>query len=228
MSKTLRLILGDQLNSHHSWFAKPDPEVIYLIAELRQETDYVRHHIQKLIAFFLSMREFANTLEKQGHAVRYFRINDEDNPQDLGQLISNMIGEYQIDRFEYQLPDEFRLDEQLRKICNAISLPSNVVDTEHFYTTRFEQRDFFVGKKQRIMESFYRMMRVKHDVLMEQGRPIGGKWNFDQENRKKWKGEPKIPPALNLKRDVSGVIREIVDAGIETIGTYTQADHHPG
>ena len=219
MGKTLRLILGDQLNSHHSWFANPDPEVIYLIAELRQETDYVRHHIQKVIAFFLAMREFANTLEEQGHAVRYYSINDEDNPQDLEQLISNVIGEYQIERFEYQLPDEFRLDEQLRKICNAISLPSNVVDTEHFYTTRFEQRDFFEGKKQRIMESFYRMMRVKHDVLMEQGRPIGGKWNFDQENRKKWKGEPEIPPTLDLKRDVSGVIREIVDAGIETIGT---------
>ena len=43
----LRLILGDQLNAGHSWFRTPDPAVCYLMAELRQETDYCRHHRQK-------------------------------------------------------------------------------------------------------------------------------------------------------------------------------------
>ena len=47
----LRLILGDQLNAGHSWFRTPDPAVCYLMAELRQETDYCRHHRQKVLAF---------------------------------------------------------------------------------------------------------------------------------------------------------------------------------
>ena len=45
---TLRLVLGDQLNRAHSWFDQTDPGVLYLIAELPQETAYVRHHVQKI------------------------------------------------------------------------------------------------------------------------------------------------------------------------------------
>jgi deoxyribodipyrimidine photolyase-related protein len=44
--KILRLILGDQLNEKHSWFKTPDRQVTYVLMEIRQETDYVRHHIQ--------------------------------------------------------------------------------------------------------------------------------------------------------------------------------------
>jgi deoxyribodipyrimidine photolyase-related protein len=54
--KILRLILGDQLNEKHSWFKTPDRQVTYVLMEIRQETDYVRHHIQKVAAFFAAMR----------------------------------------------------------------------------------------------------------------------------------------------------------------------------
>lgn len=49
--KTLRLILGDQLNHQHSWFDDDQEKVVYVIMEMRQETDYVRHHIQKVVGF---------------------------------------------------------------------------------------------------------------------------------------------------------------------------------
>jgi len=49
---TLRLVLGDQLNPRHAWFETVDSGILYLVAELRQETDYVRHHVQKVCAFF--------------------------------------------------------------------------------------------------------------------------------------------------------------------------------
>ncbi|MGB1371393.1 MAG: cryptochrome/photolyase family protein, partial [Flavobacteriaceae bacterium] len=42
--KTLRLILGDQLNENHSWFSSVDDQILYCIFEMRQETDYVQHH----------------------------------------------------------------------------------------------------------------------------------------------------------------------------------------
>ena len=50
--QTLRLILGDQLNTEHSWFRQQEDHVCYLMAEIRQETDYVKHHIQKVTGFF--------------------------------------------------------------------------------------------------------------------------------------------------------------------------------
>jgi len=61
---TLRLLLGDQLNSNHSWFDKLDDSVCYLLMEVQQETNYVTHHIQKVVAFFNAMRQFKVELEK--------------------------------------------------------------------------------------------------------------------------------------------------------------------
>ena len=66
MPITLRLILGDQLNSQHSWFTSTDPDVSYLMMEMRQETDYVNHHVQKVVGFFFAMRHFAKELKQQG------------------------------------------------------------------------------------------------------------------------------------------------------------------
>lgn len=72
---TLRLILGDQLNPAHSWFKTVQPNVVYLLMEVRQETDYVRHHAQKILAIFAAMRDFACHLKAHGHRVRYVAID---------------------------------------------------------------------------------------------------------------------------------------------------------
>ena len=224
--KTLRLILGDQLNSEHSWFQQVNPDVVYLLAEMRQETDYVKHHIQKVAAFFLSMRNFAESLRAQGHEVIYFQITDPQNPQDLEQLISQTIGVIKADKFEYLLPDEFRLDQQLRNIAGDLTIPSEAFDTEHFFTTRDELETFFTGKKQLIMESFYRMMRKKHHILMTAGQPEGGKWNYDQSNRKKWKGDPVIPIERQFGHDVSSIVQEIKNAGVQTFGEINPEEFH--
>jgi deoxyribodipyrimidine photolyase-related protein len=45
MSKTLRLILGDQLNINHSWFQKKDSNITYVLMEVMQEQEYVKHYI---------------------------------------------------------------------------------------------------------------------------------------------------------------------------------------
>ena len=60
MSKTLRLILGDQLNSNHSWFKTVDDSVTYVMMEVRSETDYAHHHIQKVVGIFAAMQDFKN------------------------------------------------------------------------------------------------------------------------------------------------------------------------
>ena len=61
--KTLRLILGDQLNINHSWFKLIDNTVTYVLMEIRTETDYAKHHIQKVIGFFAAMQNFAKELQ---------------------------------------------------------------------------------------------------------------------------------------------------------------------
>lgn len=216
--KKLRLILGDQLNLDHSWFHESDINTTYLLAEMRQETDYVKHHIQKVIAFFLSMRNFYTAIQTQGHQAVYFKITDADNPQDLEKILAVCIEKYKIEKFEYQLPDEYRLDEQLKTICSNLKIESEAFDSEHFYTTRHELSDFFEGKKLLLMENFYRNMRKKHHILMDGATPLGNQWNFDGDNRKKYKGEVPVPSEKNFHANVSEVVAQIKEAGIITFG----------
>ncbi len=112
-NSTLRLILGDQLNANHSWYRQRDPGVLYLIAELRQETDYVKHHVQKLCAFFAAMEAFAKALQEAGHRVAYLTLDDTKQYTGLPELLNSLCNRYDIHRFEYQRPDEYRLQQQL-------------------------------------------------------------------------------------------------------------------
>jgi deoxyribodipyrimidine photolyase-related protein len=221
--KTLRLILGDQLNHNHSWFDKADKDVIYFMAEMRQETDYADHHIQKVIGFFAAMRNFADYLKDRGHKVIYYQIDADDNQQDLVKNLNKLIDDHSIKKFKYQLPDEYRLDEQLKAFCKAISIDNQAFDTEHFFTSRTEMADFYQGKKEMTMEYFYRDMRKKHGIMMQNVKnPEGGKWNFDKSNRKKWKGKPEIPHEKGFRKDVSTIVEQIEKAGIKTIGSVRE------
>jgi deoxyribodipyrimidine photolyase-related protein len=216
---TLRLILGDQLNPLHNWFAQSDESVIYTLMEIRQETDYVLHHAQKVIAIFAAMREFARHLATQGHRVQYLKIDDPDNSQSLLSNLDDLIARYLITRFEYQLPDEWRLDQQLQTYCRNLVIPGQACDSEHFYTQRDEATELFGSRPHWLMEMFYRRMRVKHSELMQNNRrPIGGQWNFDHDNRKTWPGTPVVPDDKRPCHDHSALWHTIVSAGVRSFG----------
>lgn len=220
----VRLVLGDQLNIQHSWFKTTDNQVTYVLMEMRQETDYVVHHIQKVVAFFGAMRQFGQSLVQQGHRVHYLKIEDPKNRQDLSRNLQYLLGTLKAQSFAYQAPDEYRLDQQLKGFCTTLKIPNRCVDTEHFLTDRDELADFFAGKKQMIMEYFYRMMRKKFQVLMNGDQPEGGQWNFDKSNRNKWKGTPVIPaPYKNKTVDIEALHQTVLDAQIPTIGRFDAA-----
>lgn len=210
MPETLRLILGDQLNSKHSWFVTPDPNVHYVLMEVMQEQQYVMHHVQKILAFFAAMRNFAHQLKAAGHHVIYIKLDDDHNTQSFDENLLKLIRQYQIQCFEYQLPDEYRLDEQLKAFCKKLTINYNVADTEHFLTDRYTVRDFFGNRKSYLMENFYRYMRNKLGILMHNGKPVGDKWNYDEENRKKYDGKVPLEDALMFSHDVTE-LKEMID-----------------
>ena len=217
--KTLRLILGDQLNKDHSWYQEVDNSVTYFIAEMRQETDYAPHHIQKVICFFLAMRAFADDLKAAGHTVIYYSLDHPSNTHDLNENLLALAESLSAEKIEYQWPDEYRLDQQLGALAHQFKGDVDVVDSEHFLTSRFELRDFFKGKKTFLMESFYRMMRKKHDVLVEGDQPLTGQWNYDANNRKKLPKGHRPPEPKLFTRDVSDLVDLLDRAGVKTIGT---------
>ena len=217
----LKLILGDQLNFQHSWFKEVDSSEVFVLMEMRQETDYALHHIQKVVAFFGAMRNFSEVLKQAGHQVHYLALDDKANRQQLEANLNFLIEKFNADGFAYMEPDEYRLDQQLKEYVLGLIIPSEVVGTEHFMTSRSELTEFFEGKKQLILEFFYRRMRKKFDLLMQLDQPEGGQWNFDKNNRKKWKGTPTIPEPFYPKANDLEALKEMIEnAGIKTIGSF--------
>jgi deoxyribodipyrimidine photolyase-related protein len=220
---TLRLILGDQLNYKHSWYSKKNDDVLYVIMELKQESEYVKHHIQKITGFFAAMFNFQRYLKKNGHHVLYLQLQDQQNTGLLTQNLEYIIKTFNIKNFEYQLPDEYRLDQELQKFCNSLNITNSYTDTEHFITHRHELAQLFEGKKSFLMETFYRKLRVKHQVLMNGNQPIHDRWNFDSENRKKYDASIQLPTPLSFKKNVSEIVKEIDEAGITYIGNINSS-----
>lgn len=219
MPKTLRLILGDQLNHQHSWFSSTDDEVTYVLMEMRQETDYVKHHIQKVVAFFAAMRAFASWLEERGHQLIYFKLDDQNNRQDLTQNLDQLIEEHGFERFEYLLPDEYRLDQQLKQYAEQKKdLETGVEDTEHFITKRTDLKEFF-GEKNYLMETFYRNIRKQHGWLMTGSGPEGGKWNYDQQNRKSLPKNIEVVTPRTFRNDVSEIVELLEREQVATFGS---------
>lgn len=219
---TLRLILGDQLNESHLWFCQPaDPDVCYVLMEIQPEVTYACHHIQKVLAFFAAMRLFAARLETLGHRVTYLRFDDPANLHSFAANCRALIRREGIQRFEYLLPDEYRLDELLKDFCQSLDIPWSVSDTHHFLTTREDLARQFEGKKTFLMESFYRKMRQKYQILMESDgvTPLTGRWNYDADNRKKLPARADIPPAAQYLRDLSPLADMLARQAVKTIGT---------
>jgi deoxyribodipyrimidine photolyase-related protein len=131
-----------------------------------------------------------------------------------------LIVKHQFTHFEYQLPDEYRVDEHLKQFTSKLNISFAVFDSEHFYSTRHELKDLFEGKKMYLMETFYRYMRKKHDVLIIDGdKPLNGKWNFDEDNRQKLPKNHKPIAPFVFTNNVSDIELAVKKANIKTIGT---------
>ena len=217
-SKTLRLILGDQLNYEHSWFQEVNEKHTYVLFEVRSETDYVAHHIQKVVGFFASMRAFSAHLISQGHTVHYYKISETTHFSTFEEGIKELIATENFDRFEYQEPDEYRVDAHLKSLVASLSIPWEVYSSEHFYTERNTLEKIFEGKKTYLMETFYRQIRKKEMILMDGDKPVTGQWNYDGDNRKKLPKNHVVSAPFLFENDVTDIYEEIQTAGIKTIG----------
>ncbi len=220
---TLRLVLGDQLNRAHSWYRETDTGVLYLVAELPQETAYVRHHVQKICAFFGSMAAFAAHLREAGHHVLHLDLDASGEFADLPALIRALCERYRVQCFQFQSPDEYRLRQQLRELDLPPGIEIGEVDSEHFLLARDEFEQLVRPGRHNRMESFYRKMRKRLGLLLDGDQPLGGQWNYDRENRARLKPADleKIPPPRLFDNDVSAILARLERHGVDCFGKPT-------
>jgi deoxyribodipyrimidine photolyase-related protein len=154
------------------------------MCEVEEEATYAPHH-KKKIAFVLSaMRHFAEQLREAGWAVDYVRLDDPGNTGTLTGELDRAVAHWSPRQIVMTEPGEWRLKSAFEGWAPPDGNAFDIREDERFLCSHAEFRDWRRGRKALRMEHFYRMMRRKTGLLMEDGKPSGGRWNFDSENRK--------------------------------------------
>ena len=183
--RNLILVLGDQLTPTLSSLAGADPACdLVLMAELHDEATYVRHHKKKIAFIFSAMRHFAEELRAGGLPVDYVRLGSAENQTSFtGQLVQ-AIAKHRPERIVVTEAAEWRVAREIDGWQAWLATPLDIRPDRRFLCSQLEFKAWAEGRKQWRMEYFYRDMRRKTGLLMDGDLPVGGKWNFDGENRK--------------------------------------------
>ena len=169
----LGLILGDQLTHDLASLRVLDPKVDRLImAEVRDEATYVKHHKQKIALLFSAMRHFAQELRDAGWQVDYYEYNSQGNFKSLFDVVKHYAKEYSAERLILTQCGEYRLQNAMdREWSKSLNIPVDVYGDDRFIATTKEFTDWADGRKQLRMEYFYREMRRKTGYLMKDDNP---------------------------------------------------------
>ena len=201
-NKKLCLVLGDQLNLAISSICSINKKHdIVIMAELWDETQYVKHHKKKLVLILSAMRHFQKTLLDKGYDVIYFKLNDKLTYRSFTEVIKVCIAKYDIEEIVVTHPGEYRILKEIKSWNKSFKVPVTILDDNRFISTPTTFEKWASARQQLRMEYFYRELRKKHNILMKRNQPIGGKWNFDTENRKSANPKLTIPKPKKFKPD---------------------------
>lgn len=202
------IILGDQLDINSPIFSQYCPETdILWMAETPEEVEQIWCHRLRITFFFSAMRHFRDELRAKKFRVHYRELN-EDPAQDEGQTFTDLLlrdaHEVGIKELVVVEPGDWRVKQRLEAAARKLGIPLTYLDDTHFFATHLDFQKFSSGKKKLILEYFYREMRKKHQILVDEaGQPEGGQWNFDHENRESFglSGPGKLPAPLKFTAD---------------------------
>jgi deoxyribodipyrimidine photolyase-related protein len=182
---TLRVILGDQLSRGISSLRDCDKaHDIVLMCEVAQEATYVRHHKKKIAFLFSAMRHFATALIADGYNVTYTKLDDPKNAGSFTGEVTRAVESYRPRSIAVTFPGEYRVLEEIRGWQTDLAIPVDIRPDDRFLASPEEFATWADGRKELRMEFFYREMRRKYKILIDGDTPVGGKWNYDTENRK--------------------------------------------
>lgn len=219
MSRTLRLILGDQLCHDISSLKDADKgKDVILMAEVWDEATYVKHHKKKIAFIFSAMRHFAEELRHDGWNVRYTKLDDSHNTGSFFWEVSRAVQEEKPKAIAVTFPGEFRVLHDMKTWQERLGLPVEIMQDTRFLCSPEEFAAWAKGRKSLRMEFFYREMRRKFNILMSDGQAEGGQWNYDHENRKAAPKDINPPKPYTAKPD--SITQECITLAQEKFGDH--------
>ena len=215
--KTLRLILGNQLFPLEIQNIE-DRETVFMCEDFGLCT-YEKHHKSKIALFFNAMRSFRDSLEAANIDCIYYDFNNKFEDSYIKKLSSEIKdNKFSCIRF-FEIEDK-PFENEVMQMISDLNIKCEVLNTPMFLDSRESFKNFVGDKKFLLQANYYKKARKEMDILIENQKPVGGKWSFDDENRKKLpKGYiiPKLP-----------VIKERVDSDEISNFINTEFNDHPG
>jgi deoxyribodipyrimidine photolyase-related protein len=182
------LIYPHQLFSEHPALSGAD--VCVVVEEPLLLTQY-RFHRQKLILHRASMLHFADRLRRRKRQVRYVECSELKSTGDIAGLLTQQG----VRHVQFVDPCDDWLQQRLTAALAAARIDFAVLDDPHALTPEPVFEEFAAGRKRLFFTDFYVLQRKRLGLLLdEHGRPSGGKWSYDPENRKKLPRDATIPP----------------------------------
>jgi deoxyribodipyrimidine photolyase-related protein len=202
--RSLVIVLGDQLDDESSAFDGFDTyQDSVWMAEAVEESTHVWSAKQRIVLFLSSMRHFAQSLENAGKSVHYTKLTPDSEPSTLGVELQRAIAKLKPERLVMAAPGDWRVLQSIQAVAKKNSLMLELRPDRHFFTTVQEFKAHAESRKTLRLEYFYRELRKRHQVLMQDDQPVGGQWNFDVENRKSFsaKGPGPLPERVRFEPD---------------------------
>lgn len=207
-------VLGDQLSGERGHIAeRPDEPV--LLTEARSFAERLPYHPHKLVLVFSAMRHFRDELRESGREVRYYQAETFEDG------LTAYFDEYPDDDLTLMRPAGGGSD-RLRELVADSGGHLDVVENDLFCCSieQFDEWDARRDADSYRHEDFYRHMRRETGYLMDDADPVGGEWNYDEDNRETPADDwtPPEPPAFEpdeTTREVQEWVSERFEGGYD-------------
>ncbi|MEM6301933.1 MAG: cryptochrome/photolyase family protein [Pseudomonadota bacterium] len=183
MSSTLIVWPHQLFDQHPGLNAEIDSIVLFEDPLFFGDSQYpARMHKQKLWLHRASMARYKALLEQRGYSVSLERHSDQADT--IHSLLRNLRSAGCTSVVVVELVD-FSAEARLRTATDSLGLELTLLDSPGWLNTKGDNQDWSDGRKRWFMAEFYKSQRRRLKVLMEENEPVGGKWSFDEDNRKK-------------------------------------------
>ncbi len=216
--KRLLVLFGNQLFANDC-IAQTDPHAIFM-AESGHMCRRYPAHSQKLVLVLSAMRSKADRLCEAGHRVFYTKL-EEAGDRSFSALLAAHLSEHPYDELVHFETESPSMEARLESLCAGRGIVRRAFESPMFVTNHATFEEYRKSHKRLFMADFYRWQRKRMGILVDsKGNPLGGKWSYDEENRKKL---PKglVPPPLP-KPSWTGHTRDVVELVKKTFA------EHPG
>jgi hypothetical protein len=181
--RNLVVVFGDQLDGDSAALAGFDParDAVWM-CEAPAEATYAWSHKARIVMFLSAMRHVRDALRERGFEVPYGATGQHPHATLADALHAQLVSN-PPQRVIAVPPGEWRLEQDLRRVCNAAGAPLVLREDTHFLCRSDDFAQWMARRTQPRMEHFYRWMRQRSGILMRDDAPEGGAWNYDHDNR---------------------------------------------